>query len=183
MHTDPPLRMNIGPRFEEIHPRLSLPPSCLPHRHPPFLRVVPCCVDLRVPRGFLQIARETRPEKGVLSDPLAPTESDEGVTRRTRWACLLCSRLFAPSRGAQSASRRGRTHRRGAHEPFFAAQVGRMLEGQRGATRGDCTAGRSGRGSHWHTLRRGFSGLSRERARHAVCSSEGLWSLTDPYLL
>src|SRR5580704_5625163 len=71
MHTDPPLRVNIGPRFEEIHPRLSLPPSCLPHRHPPFLRVVPCCVDPRVPRGFLRSPVKRGPNKG-LSQILSP---------------------------------------------------------------------------------------------------------------
>jgi hypothetical protein len=42
----------------------SLPPSCLPPRHPRFLRVAPCCPDLRVPRGFRESLVKRRPKKG-----------------------------------------------------------------------------------------------------------------------
>jgi hypothetical protein len=62
-----------GPRPAPLRlgsPAFSLPPSCLPHRYPPFLRVVPCYADLRVPRGFRESLVKSRPKKGF--PPIPP---------------------------------------------------------------------------------------------------------------
>jgi hypothetical protein len=69
----------------------SLPPSCLPPRHPRFLRVAPCCPDLRVPRGFRESLVKRRPKKGALADPASPTNHGDSSrktaqTRRTAGA-------------------------------------------------------------------------------------------------
>ena len=58
----------------------SLPPSCLPHRHPPFFRVAPCYVDLRIPRGFLQLLVKRRPKKGFPQIP--PPRQSHSICRR-----------------------------------------------------------------------------------------------------
>lgn len=55
-------RVRVPPKLGS--PAFSLPPSCLPHRRPPFLRVAPCCADLRVPRGFREPLVKRRPKKG-----------------------------------------------------------------------------------------------------------------------
>jgi hypothetical protein len=56
--------VNESPASHSAHP------SCLPHRHAPVLRVAPCYVDLRVPRGFCELLLKRRPKKGVLANPL-----------------------------------------------------------------------------------------------------------------